>query len=123
MPARQYVAIIDDDPSLCRSLGRLLEQAGFHPIAFLSAEEFLADPLRAHFVCLLVDMQLGGMSGIELHKHLLAQGNRTPVIYITAYDDADAEAEGFRVGCAGLYRKTDAGADIIEAIHRVAGAA
>ena len=64
-PFRRYVAVIDDDASLCRSLARLLQHAGFQAITFESGEQFLADPLRSHFGCLLVDIQLGGMSGIE----------------------------------------------------------
>ena len=120
MHARRYVAIVDDDESLCRSMSRLLEQAGLHPISFASAEEYLADPLRSHFGGLLVDIQLRGMSGIELHRHLRSQGVHTPVIYVTAYDDPAVKAEAMSAGCAGFFRKTDPGVDIIAAIRRVA---
>lgn len=119
MPARTYVAIVDDDESLCRSLSRLLQQAGLYPMSFPSAEDFLDDPLRAHFRCLLVDIQLGGMSGIELHQRLIAEGLRMPVIYITAYDDPEDRARALSVGCAGFFSKKDAGPEIIEAICRV----
>lgn len=119
MTASRYIAVIDDDASLCRSLARLLQLSGFQAITFESAEQFLADPLRTHFGCLLVDIQLGGMSGIELHGKLLEEGNRTPVVYITAFDDPRAKAEALKLGCAGYYRKTDAGPEILETVRRV----
>ena len=119
MTASRYIAVIDDDASLCRSLARLLQLSGFQAITFESAEQFLADPLRTHFGCLLVDIQLGGMSGIEMHGKLLEEGNRTPVVYITAFDDPRAKAEALKLGCAGYYRKTDAGPEILETVRRV----
>lgn len=121
MQSRRYIAIIDDDESLCRSMGRLVQLAGMHAIGFMSAEEFLADRLSDQFACLLVDVQLPGMSGIELQRQLLAQGSKTPVIYITAYDDSKTRAEALAGGCAGFFRKTDPGQDIIAAIRRAVG--
>jgi FixJ family two-component response regulator len=113
------IAIIDDDESLCRSLGRLVRQAGFRPVSFISAEDFLQSPERPELRCLLVDIQLGGMSGIDLHRQLLAEGDTTPVIYITAYDDPSARIDALNTGCAGFFLKTDAGSAIIEALRRV----
>lgn len=123
MPQRRYVAVIDDDESLCRSLARLLQQAGYQPITFHSAESFLEDPLRTHFGCLLVDVQLGGMSGLEMYDRLREQGNQTPVIYITAYDNPRARDEALAKGSAGYFRKTDAGLDILAAVRELTGAA
>jgi FixJ family two-component response regulator len=122
MPYRRYVAVIDDDESLCRSLARLLREAGYQPITFHSAEAFLEDPLRTHFGCLLVDVQLGGMSGIEMHAKLLEAGNRTPVVFITAFEDARAREQAERQGCAGYFRKSDAGLDILETVTRLTAA-
>jgi FixJ family two-component response regulator len=115
---RHYVAVIDDDASLCRSLARLLQLSGFQPITIDSAEQFLSDPLRGHFECLLVDVQLGGMSGIAMHGKLVAEGNRTPVVYITAFDDPRARAEAEKLGCVAYFRKSDAGPDILDAVRR-----
>jgi FixJ family two-component response regulator len=119
MTVSRYVAVVDDDASLCRSLARLLLLSGYQPITFESAEQLLSDPLRTHFGCLLVDVQLGGMSGIDMHRRLLEEGNRTPVIYITAFDDPRAQADASGLGCAGYFRKTDAGNDILEAVRKV----
>jgi len=84
-----YVAVVDDDESLCRSLGRLLRASGIQPIAYASAEAFLADTKRPQFDCLVLDVQLGGVSGIELVRKLVADGGHTPFIFITAHDDPE----------------------------------
>ena len=112
------VAIIDDDASANRALGRLLRGAGFDPRGFESAESFLADPLRPAFGCLLVDIQLTGMSGLELQRRLQAEGSRLPVIFITAHDDPAARDEAVRRGCVAFFRKTDPGALIVDALRR-----
>jgi FixJ family two-component response regulator len=119
MQFHRYVAVIDDDESLCRSLARLLQQAGYQAITFPSAEAFLEDPLRTHFGCLLVDVQLGGMTGIEMHAKLLAEGIQTPAVFITAFDDPRARAQAESQGCAGYFKKTDAGFDILERVRRL----
>lgn len=119
MTLATYVAIVDDDESLCRSLGRLLLQAGLHSMAFTSGEEFLASSLHGKFGCLLVDVQLSGMTGFELHQKLVDIGVLTPVIYITAYDDNDVPTEARPRNCAGYFRKSVDGDTLIEAIRRV----
>ncbi len=112
-----YVAIVDDDESICRSLGRLLQAADFHPIAYASAEEFLTDWKRPRFDCLLLDLQMDGMSGLELKEQLDKAGSVPPVIYITAHEDAEARLKALALGCEGYFRKTAPGGEIIEAIR------
>ena len=112
------VAIIDDDASANRALGRLLRGAGFEPSGFDSAESFLAAPARPSFACLLVDIQLTGMSGLELQRKLQAEGSHQPVIFITAHDDPAYRAEAVRRGCVGFFRKTDPGALIVDTLRR-----
>lgn len=119
MSPRLYIAVIDDDESHCRSLARLLQQSGFQVITYLSAEEFLDDRWRTQFDCLLVDVQLGGMSGIDLHGKLADQGNRTPVVYLTAFDDPLAKTQAHAMGCSGYFRKTDSGLEILATVRRV----
>jgi FixJ family two-component response regulator len=115
-----YVAMVDDDENLCRSLARLLRAAGFQPITYASAEAFLADTKHPQFDCLVLDIQLGGMSGIELAQRILAEGRHAPIIFITAHDDPEARAEAEAAGCKAYFRKTDSGAEILEAIRRCA---
>lgn len=113
-----YVAILDDDESVCRSLARLLRKVGFQPVTYASAEAFLDDAKRPRFDCLLLDIQLGGMSGVELKRRLSAVNDRTPVIFITAHDSPEIRAEAIASGCAGYFAKTDSGEAIIDSIER-----
>src|SRR6184192_1944238 len=115
-----YVAVVDDDEKLCQSFGRLLRAAGLQPITYSSAEAFLADAKQPRFDCLVLDVQLGGMSGIELAKQLTVEGARTPFIFITAHDDPAARAEAEAAGCAAYFQKTDSGARVLEAICSLA---
>ena len=113
-----YVAVVDDDEELCGSFGRLLRAAGFQPITYASAEALLADIKHPQFDCLVLDIELGGMSGIELAERLLATGCSTPFIFISAHDDLNARARA-QVPCAAAYfRKTDSGADVLEVIRK-----
>ena len=116
---KNYVAVIDDDESICRSLSRLLRASHIHAVTYLSAEAFLADTKHPAFDCLLLDIQLGGISGLELARRLGAVKNATPVIFITAHDSPVARADAESLGCAGYFLKTDAGDALLAAIRRV----
>jgi len=113
-----YVAVVDDDESICRAFGRLLRTAGFQPVSYCSAEAFLEDAKRPRFDCLVLDIQLEGMSGLELRHRLAAVKDSTPVIYITAHDSPEVRTQAEASGCAGYFRKTDPGASVLEAITR-----
>jgi FixJ family two-component response regulator len=116
-----YIAVIDDDESLCRSMSRLLRAAHFQPITYPSAEAFLADTRHPQFDCLVLDIQFNGMSGLELSRRLSAIGDVTPIIFITAHDDPEVQAEAEASGCAGYFRKSDSGGDVLAAVGRVIG--
>lgn len=113
-----YVAVVDDDESVCRSFGRLLRTAGFQPVTYASAEAFLEDTKRPRFDCLVLDIQLEGISGLELSQRLVLVHDLTPVVFITAYDNPAAREVAEASGCAGFFRKTDSGASILETIRR-----
>ena len=116
-----YIAVIDDDEIACRSMSRLLRAAHIQSITYLSAEAFLADTGRPTFNCLLLDIQLGGMSGLDLSRRLSTVKDATPVIFITANADPEMRLEAKISGCAGYFHKTDSGADVLAAIERVIG--
>jgi FixJ family two-component response regulator len=118
-PGNVYVAVVDDDENLCRSFARLLRAAGMQPITYPSAEAFLADKKHPQFDCLLLDIQLTGMSGLELHRQLAATGTVAPTIFITAHDDARVREQAHAAGCAGYFRKTDPGGEVLQTIRRV----
>ena len=115
-----YVAIVDDDESACRALGRLLRAEGIQAVGYLSAEAFLADAKRPLFDCLVLDIELGGMSGIDLHRQLNASGSSTPVIYVTAHDEPETREAAQAAGCAAYFRKTSPGGEVLQAIRRAA---
>ena len=112
-----YVAVIDDDASICRSLSRLLRADHFQPITYLSAEAFLGDAKHPRFDCLLLDIQLSGMSGLELSRRLATAKDGTPIIFITAHDEPEVRAQAQALGCAAFFLKTDPGADVLAAIR------
>jgi FixJ family two-component response regulator len=117
----RYVAVVDDDESLCRSFSRLLRTAGFQPITYTSAEAYLEDAKRPRFDCLVLDIQLEGMSGIELSRRLKAVRDATPFVFITAHDEPEMRSEALACGCAGYFRKNDPGALVLEAINKAVG--
>jgi FixJ family two-component response regulator len=117
-PRNIYIAVIDDDESICRSMSRLLRAAHLQPILYPSAEAFLADTKRPKFDCLVLDIQLKGISGLDLSQRLSAVKDTTPVVFITAHDDPEVRAQAEASDCAGYFRKTDSGADVLAAIRR-----
>ena len=97
-----------------------MRAAGMQPIAYASAEAFLADAKHPKFDCLVLDVNLGGISGIELGERLAAVGRAAPFIFLTALDDPDTRARAEAAGCVAFFRKTDAGADVLDAIRLAA---
>jgi FixJ family two-component response regulator len=117
--ARFTVCIVDDDTSLLRALQRLVTAAGFRAAAFLSAEAFLASDYRAGCGCLVLDVNLGGLSGFDLHERLIADGVPVPVIFITAHDDIVTRERARAAGAVAYLRKPFDDDLLIEAIRGV----
>jgi|ERR1035438_7661333 FixJ family two-component response regulator len=84
------VSVVDDDVSVRRSLDRQLRSVRLEARVFASAEEFLSSDHSRKADCLVLDVRLPGMSGIELHRHLLARGCKVPAIFITAHGSDDS---------------------------------
>jgi FixJ family two-component response regulator len=112
------VAIVDDDASLCHAMDRLLRAAGYHAFTYPSAEAFLQDEGRVGPDCILLDIQLGGMSGFELQTRLASSGSTIPVIFITAHDDPETREQARQTDCVAYLRKTDPGQAVLDAIRR-----
>ena len=110
------VAIVDDDRSHCVALARLLRASGMEIESFNSAEEYLERAREPGIDCLVLDIQLGGMSGFELHDRLAAAGG-PPVVFLSAHDEPDTLERARRTGCPYL-RKTEPGQAVIDAIQR-----
>lgn len=84
---RPVIGVVDDDPSVLKALGRLLRSAGFDVVAFASAEEFLARFQQQALGCLVLDIHLEGMSGLDLQAYLADARIPLPIVFITAHDD------------------------------------
>ena len=114
-----YIAIIDDDKSVCRALARLLGASGMHAIVYSSPEEFLEDHKRPAFDCLVADVRMAGLSGIDLQQRLVNSGNSPPTIFITADDDPATRERAERLGCVAYLRKTAPAQELLDVIRRV----
>src|SRR4029077_6072146 len=84
---RRVVAIVDDEKPVCRAIGRLVMSAGFKSEIFSSAEEFLRSCRERRPDCLILDLSLPGMSGLELQQQLAADCCRTPIVVVSAHND------------------------------------
>ncbi|MGH9415459.1 MAG: response regulator transcription factor [Terriglobales bacterium] len=98
MAPRSLVAVVDDDESVRESLPDLLREFGFDVQAFASAEEFLSSGFLTQTDCLVLDMAMPGMSGLELQRELTLQGQKIPIIFITAQGDANTRPHVLKQG-------------------------
>ena len=104
--ADEWIAVIDDDDSVRHSLARILRSRGIRAQTFASAEEFLSRDNASEPCCLVVDVQLGGMSGFDLCDEMAARGDRAPpVVFMTAHDDIASTHLAFRAGSSTYLRK------------------
>ena len=118
MNHRINVAVVDDDESFSSALERLFRASGFEVRTYASAEAFLApDPLPDPD-CFVLDIQLGGMSGLDLQRRLRELGVRAPIIFVTAHDAPGVCEEAERGGCASYFLKPVPGKSLIKAINK-----
>jgi CheY-like chemotaxis protein len=114
--AEPMVYVIDDDPSVRRSLSRLLVVAGCEVRVFASADEFLGDPGRCDAGCLILDVQLVGLSSQELQSRLAGEGGAIPVIAMSGSHDPNVEVDAMRLGAAAFLRKPFDAQELMDAI-------
>ena len=105
MPGVPLISIVDDDDSLRNSLDNLIRSVGFHAIGFSSAEAFLSSNQARDTACLILDMRLPGMNGLELQRQIVAANWRIPIIFITSHADGDAEARALEAGAVDYLYK------------------
>ena len=87
MPQQPLISIVEDDQPFRESMRKLVRALGYTVEAFPSAADFLASPLLPETACLVTDVQMPGMTGVELHRHLIDAGYAIPTIVVTAYPD------------------------------------
>ena len=98
------IAIVDDDEAVRESTRALVRSLGYNASTFSSAEEFL-DSNPGDTSCLILDVQLKGLSGVELQELLIAQGRRTPIIFVTAFPDERTRIKALAAGAIGFLSK------------------
>jgi FixJ family two-component response regulator len=122
VPIRQkMVAVVDDDPGMLKSIERLLSARGFRVDVSPSAEAFLASTTAREADCLVLDIQLEEMSGLELRRQLTKSGRTVPVIFITAFDDECTRQDALNAGCVDFLRKPFLSHLLFAAIEKAIG--
>lgn len=102
MPGNALIAVVDDDASACEAMVGLVRSMGFAAAGFPSASAFLGSALLTRSDCLIADMRMAGMGGIELYLHLRASGIAIPTVLVTAYPDETTRAHAREIGI-GFY--------------------
>jgi FixJ family two-component response regulator len=105
MPTASLVSVVEDDQFFRESMRRLMRSLGYDVAAFPSAADFLASPRLAETACLIADVHMPAMTGLELHEHLIESGYAIPTILVTAYPDDVDRARALNDGVVCYLRK------------------
>ena len=105
MSGGAIVYVVDDDPSVRKALSRLIGASGYDSAAYESAEAFLAADVIAETECLVLDVHLPGMSGLDLQAELVESGVKCPIVFITAFDEDRPRTEALAGGATEFLRK------------------
>jgi FixJ family two-component response regulator len=111
------VSIVDDDESVRTAVGKMVESFGFRVSVFRSPAEFLGSGRMRDSACLLLDLQMPGMSGLELHNRLTESGHRIPTIFVTAFTDGFRRDQAMRSGAVAYLAKPFDRNDLLACIH------
>ena len=118
MSSRPLVAIVDDDESLRDATSNLLQAAGFSTATFADAESFLTSAGGPRAACLVADMRMPGMSGLQLHQHLSASGAPIPTVLITAYASDATRLRAREAGILCCLAKPFAPDELLECVRK-----
>ena len=99
------ISIVDDDETVREAIKRLVRSLGYNACTFASADEFLKSEQVHDTSCVITDLHMPGLSGIDLQDILIARGHRTPIIFITAYPEEDVRARAMKAGAVGFLSK------------------
>jgi len=105
MPKRSLVSVVEDDQFFRESMKRLMRSLGYRVEAFASAAAFLDSPNLDETACLITDVNMPVMTGVELYRHLIDSGHAIPTILVTAYADDDVRTRALNDGVIGYLRK------------------
>jgi FixJ family two-component response regulator len=110
------ISIVDDDESVRAALKSLIDSVGLRTEVFTSAEEFLHSRFLSETDCLITDVRMPGMSGLELQDRLNASNSPIPIIFISAHDDGDARARSLQAGAVDFLQKPFSEDSLLRAI-------
>ena len=117
LQSSRLIAVVDDDESLKNALQDLIESDGLSALCFGSAEQFLNSEARHHAACLIADVRMPGMSGLELQAKLKAERSRIPIIFITAHGNAEMRTRAMGEGAVEFLTKPFDDAVLLEIVH------
>jgi FixJ family two-component response regulator len=117
VPGSTIISIVDDDESVPDAIKSLLKSIGFRVAVFASAEDFLHSGHLHHTACLILDMRMPGMSGLELQRHLAPAQWRIPIIFITAHDEEEEGARALKAGVVDCLHKPFSEVALLEAVR------
>jgi FixJ family two-component response regulator len=112
------IVIVDDDESVREATKFLVMSLGHPVLTFASAEEYLGSDQVLATACLISDLKMPGMSGVELQKRLIAEGHRIPTIFVTAFFDEEVRSHALRAGALGFLSKPFEDQSLIECLDR-----
>ena len=117
MPKASLVSVVDDDPYFRESMRRLMRSLGYVVEAFPSAADFLASPRLLETACLIADVHMPAMTGLELNRYLIDAGYAIPTILVTAYPEEDVRARAFKDGVVCYLRKPVDEGDLVRCLR------
>ena len=118
VPHTPVIAIVDDDESFRHATLSFIRSLGYSAAAFPSADAFLNSNAVENTDCLITDVQMPGMSGIELQSHLITQGYRVPIIFVTAFPETEARGHALRAGAIGFLGKPFGDQNLISCLDK-----
>lgn len=126
--ANPVVAVVENDAAMLKALERLLRASGFQSELFASAESYLARRAGAEIGCLILDIDLGGISGMELQRRLVAAGDAPPIVFVTSQVESAFREQAQALGCVAYLRKPFPSHELLRALelagqHRAAAVA
>ena len=121
MPRKSVIAIVDDDHSVREALTSLVRSLGYVAVAFECAENLLKSRRRRNVSCVIADVQMPGMTGIELHNRLVSSGEPIPTILITAFPDERSRERALQAGVIGYLAKPFSEDDLLACIRSSLG--
>jgi len=110
------ISIVEDDASVREAMGNLMKAIGYQTAAFESGEAFLDSSATVETACLILDIRMPGMNGLDLQRRLGLSGNRTPIVFVTAHWDDDARRRALQAGAVAFLLKPVSEADLLGAV-------